>query len=727
MKFLDFTFKNIFIILIICLFAKMSPAQHNWFWQNPLPQGNTLNSVDFGDENTGWAVGENGTIIKSTDSGENWNLQYSGTTERLHSVHAFNENTIYAVSENGAVLKSINSGANWSSQGGGTSIINRSYFFDENIGWVIGNNGVILKTTNAGNNWSAQSSGTTNDLFGLYFTSVDSGTVVGDSGTVLKTTNGGNTWIPFVINPGLENFTESSQLNEDRINDIWEANDDFNVLVGNNGRIGIWNNGVWSEPNSGVSFDLHRVRAVTAGNALLLVAIGDNGCIIYSIDSGRVWQTSFFESGDLKMLYLASAGFDWSTHTTMGNAILITGGEYGRIGSSTNNGVTWSAISSGSTRHLLSIFSIGSNIWSAGHFSGGGSILASTDGGSTWINRHPGTTNTLNDIHFTNENTGWIAGRSGTIRKTTNGGANWSSQTSGTSSVLNSIYFINSSKGWAVGEGNTILHTTDGGDSWSNQTSGTSNVLFSVCFADENNGWIAGGSGTISATTNGGVDWTLQLTGTTSSLRSVFAVNVNTVYAVGSAGTVIKTTNGGAAWNTQPTGTSNQLRSVYFFDENSGWAAGANGSIIRTTNGGINWMVLASMTGNDLDAVVFNDANTGWVAGDGGAILKTITGGGTVSISIISSSIPDGFTLYQNYPNPFNPSTKIDFDIPKSGLVSLKVYDLLGKEVASLVNNNLIAGSYTLDFNGVNLSSGVYFYRLQSNGFNITKKMLLAK
>ncbi|HLT24869.1 MAG TPA: T9SS type A sorting domain-containing protein, partial [Ignavibacteria bacterium] len=92
-----------------------------------------------------------------------------------------------------------------------------------------------------------------------------------------------------------------------------------------------------------------------------------------------------------------------------------------------------------------------------------------------------------------------------------------------------------------------------------------------------------------------------------------------------------------------------------------------------------------------------------------------------------SSETPDRYTLSQNYPNPFNPTTKINFSIPKAGLVSLKVYDMLGREVSSLVNSQLNAGIFTAEFNGAGLSSGTYFYRLQVGDFVEVKKMVLLK
>ena len=92
-----------------------------------------------------------------------------------------------------------------------------------------------------------------------------------------------------------------------------------------------------------------------------------------------------------------------------------------------------------------------------------------------------------------------------------------------------------------------------------------------------------------------------------------------------------------------------------------------------------------------------------------------------------SESIPAQFTLYQNYPNPFNPSTTIRYSIPKASLVSLKVYDILGREVASLVNEEKPAGNYKAVFNASSFASGVYFYRIQAGSFIATKKLLLLK
>ena len=109
-----------------------------------------------------------------------------------------------------------------------------------------------------------------------------------------------------------------------------------------------------------------------------------------------------------------------------------------------------------------------------------------------------------------------------------------------------------------------------------------------------------------------------------------------------------------------------------------------------------------------------------------GAIIDGVTYG-TTGLNPISNIIPDKYALHQNYPNPFNPSTKIKFDIPDNGAVKLKVYDVIGNEVAILVNTNLLAGTYEYSFDGSILSSGVYFYSLETGDFKETKRMLLIK
>jgi hypothetical protein len=117
--------------------------------------------------------------------------------------------------------------------------------------------------------------------------------------------------------------------------------------------------------------------------------------------------------------------------------------------------------------------------------------------------------------------------------------------------------------------------------------------------------------------------------------------------------------------------------------------------------------------------------NTLWGVRANGAITRY--GDPILGVTPIATTVPDNFSLGQNYPNPFNPTTNIKFALPQSGLVTIKVYDLLGKEIATLVNEVKNAGSYVVDFNTSTLASGVYFYKMEVNGFREVKRMTLIK
>ena len=107
-------------------------------------------------------------------------------------------------------------------------------------------------------------------------------------------------------------------------------------------------------------------------------------------------------------------------------------------------------------------------------------------------------------------------------------------------------------------------------------------------------------------------------------------------------------------------------------------------------------------------------------------IVEEIVPQGTAGIDL-STQIPDGYYLMQNYPNPFNPNTKIKYQIPEFSFVSIKVFNVLGNEIATLVNEGKPAGIYEVNFDATTLPSGIYFYKIQAGSFTETKKMMLLK
>ncbi|MBI4427716.1 MAG: T9SS type A sorting domain-containing protein, partial [Ignavibacteriales bacterium] len=238
---------------------------------------------------------------------------------------------------------------------------------------------------------------------------------------------------------------------------------------------------------------------------------------------------------------------------------------------------------------------------------------------------------------------------------------------------------------------------------------------------------ISGASGTIRHTTNSGQTWTAQTSGTTNFLWSIHFTDGNNGWAMGDAGTIRHTTDGGAAWTGQNSGTASLLRTCSFVDANNGAAVGNSGTIVRTT-GGATWPTQSSGTSNDLYGVSFVDAHIGWAVGVGGVILHTGKDSVFTSVAeLVGAPTPASFKLIQNYPNPFNPSTEIQFSLPQRNHVTLTVFDLLGREVATLVSEELSAGSYSARWDATGFPSGVYFCRLQAGDFVETKKLVLVR
>jgi len=417
-------------------------------------------------------------------------------------------------------------------------------------------------------------------------------------------------------------------------------------------------------------------------------------------------------------------------------------------------------------------------------------IVLETNAQTAWIFQSSGTTNDLNSVSFAEADSGMAVGSQGIILRTTNGGITWDSLSSGISCNFEDVCFIDGRTGTVVGEGGVILRTTDGGITWQTQSSGTTNKLSGVMFIDTNNGFAVGEGGIILSTNDGGTTWLQQSSSTTQNLNSVYFINVDSVMVVGSLGTILQTTNRGQTWNSQISGTTLNLMDVHFTNSVNGTIVGGDydsvhtstsGIILFTDDGGDVWEILPENMNYFLEAICFSDADNGIAVGWQGSygpvskIIGTCNGGytwneqnlyastydsmrGLYSVSFTSTNIgnavgangiivrtetggwtgiKDGsqnynnklekFKLKQNFPNPFNPFTIIEFSIPRTGFVTLKIYNLLGQEVATLVSDKLTLGGYQYNWDASQHASGMYFYKLETESFNITKKMILLR
>ena len=216
-------------------------------------------------------------------------------------------------------------------------------------------------------------------------------------------------------------------------------------------------------------------------------------------------------------------------------------------------------------------------------------------------------------------------------------------------------------------------------------------------------------------------------------------VNENTGYVVcrnatGVPRNIFKTTNGGLNWIDLGLTFLNfsYVSKIQFFNASTGYlfavkgAANSEAYFLTTTNGGLNWSVSMPGVANGIYDAFFINNMTGWACGGEGTILKT-TNFGSVFVKTVSTEVPGKYLLFQNYPNPFNPVTSIKYQVESSKQIKLVVFDILGKEIATLVNEKQQPGTYEVNWNASLYPSGVYFYKLTSGDFSETKKALLIK
>jgi len=230
--------------------------------------------------------------------------------------------------------------------------------------------------------------------------------------------------------------------------------------------------------------------------------------------------------------------------------------------------------------------------------------------------------------------------------------------------------------------------------------------------------------------------------------------------AVGDHGTILKTTNGGSSWSFRQSGVTVALRAVRVFDQNMGIAIGDSLTVVETVDGGETWTVQSSGSDATLNAMSFWSTLQGTMVGNGGMILST-----TPFVTAVEredglvSATPKEFSLLQNYPNPFSaeggsasggkPYTAIRYHltvpnaldsrealaeagISAANWVDLRVFDVLGRHVTTLVSGLRSAGLHAVQWDGTNergerMPSGVYFYRLIVGSSQITRKMILTK
>jgi photosystem II stability/assembly factor-like uncharacterized protein len=699
------------LFLFIVLSSGSLFSQQGWFWLNMTPYSSGYCSSFFLDNNIGYISNAEGILFKTYNGGA--------------SMIPMNTNT-------GTQINDIN-------------------FQNQLIGYVscmsndLNHFGYILKTTTGGLTWETIMS-INNPFFSLYFVNSQTG-FAGGNYVFYKTTNGGNNWINCTIGANL--VYESMDFINDSIGFVAASGNNITNIFKTTNQGMTW----VSKYTGSVLNDIRKIRFL---NSTTGIAIALQGNILRSTDSGESW---YFVLNDEVNQYL-------SLSVSNGNIATVSG-RNGKLLLSTNSGLNWSSINTGTTTYISTSKFFNSNtgfiagsegyfsrttnggtnwftnstlintkIYSSSHIgndvlyavSDSGKVLKTLNGGRNWTISNTGTSNSLTTASIVSRDFGVVAGIGGYIYKTNNGGTNWNRLITGPITDVCFVNFFDSLKGTVIDIAGDVYKTYDSGLNWMHYNFYSIPIINTAFAVDTSYYYAAGVWGYVAKSTNGGSNWVSFHAGSSSEdFNSIYFIDRNTGYCGGTAGCLYKTTNGGLNWSKLSINSTTEIKSIYFINKDTGLVCGKTGMIKKTIDGGLSWYSQISTSYSNLNNIVLTSNDTSYAFGDNGTILKTLTCGDVIGIRTISSSIPSKYTLSQNYPNPFNSTSKLKFEIVKFSNVKIVVYDISGREVQTLINEWMQPGTYETTFDGSMLNSGVYFYKLITDGFSETKKMVLIK
>lgn len=689
-------------------------SKAQWILQNPKLQAETLSNIVIADTSTAYCCGSKGTILKSTNKGISWQLLPTVTQDAINKLSFINAIEGWFITYSGKIFQTNNGGKSWSkiSEIDTNSTVFDFRFINKNVGFITGHFNPFLRTTDGGKTW--QIVNLTDKPFSTSATSITfcddkNGYLLLGYYTIYKTSDGGLTWLPLTINisfPGsyyVRLFCLTSNtfyVYGDTGNPFIESGFIYKTTDG-----GItWAYNKFEEPigslyfknaNEGVATSLHTGNVYVTkdggqkwgkSNSIIVnaayfqdntaIGIRNSNVIFRSSDN---WNTNTIATPTLTQWCLNSVAPLDSL-----NSVVCGVNEF--IGSTSDGGNTWSTINDKSGSGLYDIlFPSKENIISCGN----GIIIRSSNGGKSW-QRDSLEATWFSDLEYVNDNNIYVVGSDkgkGVVFQTTNKGVSWNKiNIPQIESHVDKIKYGNSKIGW-ITSNNQLFRTTDSGTSW--EKINNVNILFGAIEAKDNSAWITS-LNYVWVTTDKGETWTQ-----------------NKMFDYG-----------------------NSIFSTYCIsmkNNNEGITGLFDGRIFDTNDGGRTWMPADKITNMPIYDIKYTGNKYAWAVGDMGLIMKYSPT--EVSVKYLNYPIPTAYSLTQNYPNPFNPSTTIEYTIPKAEHVTLKVFDVLGREVATLVNEYKQAGRYNSQFSIRNfqLSSGVYFYRLQAGSYSTSKKMIIIK
>lgn len=495
--------------------------------------GYELRDIHFANTTHGWAAGDSGLVVKSTDGGQNWQLVDPPTGYDIGTIQFVNESVGYlcggelhfkdlpypldSTYSHGVILKTVDSGQSWQTLFADTVMIHQIHFINAQTGWAVGTAAwmkppffssvradYIFKTTDGGQSWQQglyNGSIEMPSLSRIYFANKQLGFALGFNGEVLRSTDGGNTW--------------------------------QNISV--------------------VQRSVHHFGGAYFTDALNGYIVGADGVIVQTEDGGASWEhyDNKLFNGNIWHVHFLNPDTGW----------VVSDARY--LIRTTDGGDNWE--NSGIGGIYTVDFPNAQHGWAVGE---GGAIWHSNDAGESWQLQTGATNNTLKEVKFYNDSLGWIAGNNITL-KTTDSGQNWFAQNLGKGG--NEIILQDSLRLWVYGEGGYF--TQDGGNTWYSWLD-TIGVRF---FLNADTGW-AKSNNYLFRTINGGQSWEQVSFGASG---TIFFVSAETGWS-GSFSRIEATHDGGFTWvHELQFDVGKGINDFYFFDENHGWVAGMGTPIIR--------------------------------------------------------------------------------------------------------------------------------------------------
>jgi len=716
-------------------------------------------------------------VFRSSNNGVNWLVANNGISSQIITALSMTGTNLFAGTSSNGIFLSTNNGDNWSSVNSGlTNLLVKAITV---IGTSIfaGTDGGVFRSTNIGNNWSAVNNNLTElniQCFGISGTDLIAGTGgLNLGGGLFRSSNNGAYWYSI----GLP-FAPVKTL----------AGNGANLFAGTYGagvHISTNNGSIWSSINNGLT-NLYIYKILLKGNDVFAFTWGggayrstNNGSNWYSINNGftnfhiydavvkgaNIFTGHFTTSTQGGVFMSTNNGETWNAvNNGLSNLLvqrlavsgnnIFAGTSTGGVFISTNDGNNWSQINNGLTNlDIQEMITLGANVF-VGTMNAG--VFRTTNNGITWTAKNNGLGGLSSISSFAKSGNNLFVGLGASIYTSTNFGDNWvlfDSLMQGTSgSEPSTLFFSNNymfagsmgvwKRNYSVSLPLAPLQITPLNNSTNNPIN-LNLVWNKPLYAESFNVIIANDSTFSSIIINDSL--------LTDSIKVLTNLNTLTKYywkvrAKGSSGWGLFS----SVWNFTTIvpiplapillSPPNNITNLATYNITLDWSIVANATSYRAqiANDSLFVSMVFDTTNVTQDSLrlrngllaigkyywrinASNNAGTGvW-----SSIWNfTINPTGTISIN---NEIPKEYKIYNNYPNPFNPTTMIKFEIPKSSNVKISAFDITGKEIEVLVNEKLNAGTYQTGWNGSSYSSGVYFYRLETENFTETKRMLLIK